>query len=110
MTGMTGVTDDEQRARAILDGLTLEDTHGLSLAALAQLVADEFSKLEKERDALADKLDDIADAALDAESGYHAFATSMGWRYPDGEPMPSWTQLDEDTQRAFLAFARGTIR
>lgn len=104
------MTDDERKARAILDALTMEGTHGLSLADLAELIADEFAKLEQARDDLADKLDDIADAALDAESGYHAFATSMGWRYPDGEPMPSWTQLDDATQRAFLAFARGTIR
>ena len=104
------MTDDEKKARAVLDGLTLEGTHGLSLAALAQLIADEFAALEKERDDLADKLDDIADAALDAESGYHAFATSTGWRYPDGEPMPSWAQLDDATQRAFRAFAQGAIR
>jgi hypothetical protein len=104
------VTDDEKKARAILDGLTLESTHGLSLAALAQLVADEFATLEKARDDLAEKLDDIADAALDAESGYHAFATALAWRYPDGESMPSWNGLDEDTQRAFRAFAQGAIR
>lgn len=107
---MTGMTDDEKKARAILDGLTLEGTHGLSLAALAQLVADEFVTLEKERDNLADKFDETADAALDAENGYHAFATALGWRYPDGESMPSWSQLDTDTQRAFRAFAQGSIR
>lgn len=102
--------EDDRKARAILDALTLEGTHGLSLAALAQLIADEFAKLEKERDDLAEKLDDIADAALDPVSGYHAFATALAWRYPDGEPLPSWTQLDDATQRAFRAFAQGAIR
>ena len=104
------MTEDEKKARAILDGLTLEGTHGLSLAGLAELIADEFAALEERRDDLADKLDEIADAALDAESGYHAFATALGWRYPDGESMPSWTQLDDATQRAFRAFAQGSIR
>lgn len=104
------MTDDERKARAILDALTMEGTHGLSLADLAELIADEFAKLEQARDDLADKLDEIADAALDAENGYHAFATALGWQYPDGEPMPSWSQLDTDTQRAFRAFAQGSIR
>lgn len=104
------MTDDEKKARSILDALTLEGTTGLSLAALAQLVADEFSVLERARDALADKLEEQEDLGPDVESGYHEFATSLAWRYPDGEPIPSWAQLNEDTQRAFRAFAQGAIR
>lgn len=104
------MTDDEKKARAILDALTLEGTHGLSLAALAQLVADEFAALEKQRDDLVDKLEELEEAGPDVEGGYHEFATSLGWRYPDGEAMPSWHDLDADTQRAFRAFAKGTTR
>lgn len=100
----------EVAIRNHLDALTMHTTAHLSLAGLARLVADEFSRLEKVRDDLVDKLEELEEAGPDVEGGYHEFATSLGWRYPDGEAMPSWHDLDDATQRAFRAFAKGTTR
>jgi len=107
------VTDDEKKARAILDALTLEGTTGLSLAALAQIIADEFATLEKTRDRYEEQLDNyLARDATEARArdGYHAFATTCDWQFPDGETMPVWLDLDQTTRDAFVAFAKAIVK
>lgn len=106
---LEGIMPEVERALEILDGMTLESTFALSLSQVAYLAAEALRATEKERDRLDDEVDELREAAAgdgDVHDGYHAFATALGWRYPDGEPMPTWEQLDDDTQRAFRAFAR----
>lgn len=70
-----------------------------------QETENERDRLENERDRLRDSFD--ADELVSrVQDGYHAFATDIGWYYPDGELLPLWGRLDDKTRHAFEAFAR----
>ena len=97
----------------VLDGMTLESTTGKSLYEVALLARDALRAVERERDQLDEQLDAYFARDADgwnARDGYHAFATTMAWRFPDGEAMPSWVDLDQTTRDAFVAFAKAVVK
>lgn len=96
---------ERAKVRAILDGLHVASTYDMTLIDLADSAAGLFTELERERDDLLDLHESFESGAVAAD-GYHAFATTLDWKFPDGEPMPIWAHLDFDTQNAFLAFAK----
>lgn len=96
---------ERAKVRAILDGLHMAATDDMNLIDLADSTAAMFTEIERERDDLRDWRDFCADGYA-VSDGYHAFATTLDWKFPDGEPMPIWAHLDFDTQNAFIAFAK----
>ena len=99
---------EREKVRAILDALHWDTTDKLSLIDLAESASAVMAKLEKERDDMLDRQESQADGSV-ATDGYYAFATQLNWQYPDGEPMPIWTQLSHETQDAFVAFAKAVV-
>lgn len=85
---------------SILTKINVDD---VGLVEGARLATKEYHDLREEKERLQEKLED-SDADVYRE-GYHAFATQLGWTFPNGEPMPSWAQLDYDTRAAFEAYA-----
>lgn len=100
---------ERAKVRAILDGLHMAATDDMNLIDLADSTAAMFTELERERDDLLDLQEGYTSGAVAAD-GYHAFATTLDWKFPDGEPMPIWAHLDFDTQNAFIAFAKALFK
>lgn len=96
---------EREKVRAILDALLSDDTYDMTMIDMAEAVSARFALIETQRDSMQDKLEGIFYGS-NAADGYHAFATSFGWQHPDGEPMPTWNQLDKETQDAFIAFTK----
>lgn len=99
---------ERSKLHSILDALIAESTADMTLLDMAEAVSQRFATLEVQRDDLLDKLDGLKDGWTAAD-GYHAFATKLDWKYPDGEPMPTWHQLPTDLQDAFAAFSKAVV-
>ena len=96
---------EREKVRAILDAQLTGSTDDMTFIDLAELVSERMDGLDRENSRLQDKLE-VLGSANSAADGYYAFATQLNWQFADGEPMPSWTHLDQETQNAFIAFAK----
>lgn len=52
----------------------------------------------------------MPDSARLAQTAYAAYGETTGGLNHRGEPMPSWTDLGEDIQQAWIAAARAVAR
>lgn len=105
--------EDLRRVFEVLDAMSLEPTRGKTLLQVATLASEALRSVERERDRLDEKLDAYVERDADcwnALEGYHAFATTLAWRYPDGEAMPLWLDLEQTTRDAFVAFAKAVVK
>jgi hypothetical protein len=96
---------EREKVRAILDAQLTGRTDDMTFIDLAEVVSERIDNLDRENARLLDTLEEL-ETGMKADDGYYAFATQLGWQYPDGEPMPTWAQLDFETQNAFIAFAK----